>query len=130
MLQCYSCIEVASAARLLRPYLVSGLPMMNVNNRWVTRYPLLQKFFRGYLHQDFPEVYGSVPGALRTFKDDIGTAEYAKFADQWSGFINEIHDWPIAEITHIVSQDLGGAWNVTSRQELQTFSEIVKNSLK
>lgn len=104
--------------------------MKNTNNRWVARYPLVHKFFRGYLHQDFPETYGSVPGALRAFKDDIGPAEYAKFAEQWNGFIDEIHDWPVAEIAHIVSSDLGAGWNVTSRQELQSFSDIVKSCLK
>jgi len=104
--------------------------MKNANNRWVTRYPLVHKFFRGYLHQDFPEVYGSVPGALRTFKDDIGPAEFAKFAEEWDSFVDEIRDWPVGEIARIVSEDLGGAWNVTSRQELQSFSEIVRSCLK
>ncbi len=100
------------------------------NNRWVTRYPLVHKFFRGYLHQDFPETYGSVPGALRAFKDDVGPAEYPKFVDQWSGFVDEIRDWPVGEIAHVVSHELGAAWNVNSRQELQAVSDIVKNSLK
>ncbi len=104
--------------------------MKNSNNRWVTRYPLLHKFFRGYLHQDFPETYGSLPGAVRAFKDDIGQAEFGNFADQWEGFINEIHDWPIAESARIVSEELGASWNVTSRQELQSFTETVQRSLK
>ena len=46
--------------------------MKKANNRWVTLYPLVHKFFRGYLHQDFPEQYGSVPGAVRAFKEDVG----------------------------------------------------------
>lgn len=100
--------------------------MKKANNRWVTHYPLVHKFFRGYLHQDFPEEYGSVPGAVRAFKDDVGPAEYATFAEQWSQFVNEIHDWPISEIGLIVSDNLGASWNVTSRAELQSFSEIVK----
>ncbi len=102
----------------------------SANNRWVTRYPLIHNFFRGYLHQDFPETYGSVPAALRAFKDDIGPAEYPNFAQQWSGFVDEIRDWPVSEIAQIVSRELGASWNVTSRQELQTVSEIVRNSLK
>ncbi len=104
--------------------------MTNTSNRWLSRYPLIHKFFRGYLHQDFPETYGSLPGAVRVFKDDIGSVEYEKFSVEWSAFIDEIHDWPVSEIAHIVSQDLGAGWNVTSRQELQSFSEIVKRCLK
>jgi len=99
-------------------------------NRWVKLYPLVHKFFRGYLHQDFPDVYGSVPGAVRVFRDDIGPTEYAKFAEQWHKLVDEIHDWPISEISRIVSDDLAAAWNVTSRQELQSFSETVKTYAK
>ncbi len=104
--------------------------MKNVNNRWVTRYPLINKFFRGYLHQDFPETYGSLAGAVRAFLEDAGTAEFAKFAGEWAGFVDEIHDWPVGEIARIVEEDLGASWNVTSRQELKAFSDIVSRCLK
>jgi hypothetical protein len=104
--------------------------MNSAENRWLKRYPLIHKFFRGYLHQDFPETYGSLPGAVRTFKDDVGPTEYAKFAQEWTRFIDEIRDWPVGEIARIVAEDLGASWNVTSRQELQTFSEIVERCLK
>lgn len=104
--------------------------MNNANNRWVARYPLVHKFFRGYLHQDFPETYGSLPGAVRAFKEDIGSVEYEKFAQEWSAFVEEIHDWPVAEIARTVSEELGASWNVTSRQELQSFSETVQRTLK
>jgi hypothetical protein len=100
--------------------------MKKANNRWVALYPLVHKFFRGYLHQDFPEEYGSVAGAVRAFKQDVGANEYASFAEQWSQLINEIHDWPTSEIGIVVSENLGASWNVTSRQELLSFSEIVK----
>jgi hypothetical protein len=104
--------------------------MKNANNRWVTRYPLVHKFFRGYLHQDFPDTYGSLPGAIRAFKEDIGSTDYEKFATEWSGFVDEVHDWPIGEIARTVSEELGAGWNVTSRQELQSFSDAVQRNLK
>jgi hypothetical protein len=97
-------------------------------NPWRTRYPLLHQFFRGYLHQDFPEEYGSVAGALRHYREDAGEAEFTSFAREWSNFLNETRELGAAEIDHILSSDLGGSWQVASAREIERFTEAVERS--
>lgn len=100
--------------------------MKKPNNRWAARYGLLTQFFRGYLHQDFPEEYGSIAGALRQYRQDAGESEYAAFSDQWRTFLTEICDFPAEEVSRILSEDLGGTWHLGSRRELDIFTEAVK----
>lgn len=102
--------------------------MMKESNPWRTRYPLLHQFFRGYLHQDFPEEYGSVAGALRQYRNDAGTEEFGRFAAEWSSFLNEVRELAATEVDRILSTDLGGSWHVESSREIARFTEAVERS--
>ncbi len=95
---------------------------------WKSRYPLLHQFFRGYLHQDFPEEYGSIAGALRQYRTDAGEDEFSKFAGEWSSFLHETAELSAADIDQILSSELGGSWHVASRREVQRFTAAVTNS--
>ncbi len=102
--------------------------MMEKNNPWRTRYPLLHQFFRGYLHQDFPEEYGSIAAALRHYREDSGEDEFARFASEWSSFLEETREFGAPEIDRILSADLGGSWHVASVREIARFTEAVERS--
>lgn len=95
---------------------------------WKARYPLLYQFFRGYLHQDFPEAYGSVAGALREYRTDAGDGEFNKFAEEWDLFIHETGELTSADIDRILSAELGGSWHVASHREIERFTEAIANS--
>jgi hypothetical protein len=95
---------------------------------WKSRYSLLHQFFRGYLHQDFPEEYGSIAGALRQYRADAGEEEFAKFAGEWNGFLEETGDLTAGDIDHILSAELGGSWHIASRREVARFTAAVANS--
>ncbi len=97
-------------------------------NRWNSRYPLLYQFFRGYLHQDFPDEYGSVTAALRQYRKDAGEHEFARFAIEWDALLTETAEFSPAELDRIFTEELGGSWHVGSRRELAAFSEAVKKS--
>lgn len=102
--------------------------MTKENNPWRTRYPLLHQFFRGYLHQDFPDEYGSVAGALRQYRADAGEDEFARFAAEWSSFLDETRELEASEIDRILSTDFGGSWHIASMREIARFTEAVERS--
>ncbi|HEU5402367.1 MAG TPA: contact-dependent growth inhibition system immunity protein [Terriglobales bacterium] len=102
--------------------------MTKENNPWRTRYPLLHQFFRGYLHQDFPEAYGSVAGALRQYRDDAGAEEFANFAAEWRRFLDEARDLAASDVDAILSADLQGSWHIASQREIARFTEAVERS--
>ena len=102
--------------------------MTRESKPWRVRYPLLRQFFGGYLHQDFPEEYGSVAGALRRYREDAGADEFARFAAEWNTFLAETRDLEAAEIDNILSTEFGGSWRVASSQEIARFTEAVQRS--
>ncbi len=102
--------------------------MMKESNPWRTHYPLLYQFFSGYLHQDFPEEYGSIAGALRRYREDAGAEEFANFATEWSSFLDETREFEASEIDRILSDELGGSWHVASSREIARFTEAVERS--
>jgi hypothetical protein len=95
---------------------------------WKSRYPLLHQFFRGYLHQDFPEEYGSIAGALRQYRADAGEEEFGKFSDEWKSFLEETGELTAGDIDQILSTELGGSWHIASRREVARFTAAVANS--
>lgn len=102
--------------------------MTNKANAWKARYSLLHQFFRGYLHQDFPEEYGSIAGALRQYHADAGDSEFARFRREWEAFLAETGKLSASEIDRIFSEGFGGSWHVASRREIDRFTEAVKKS--
>jgi hypothetical protein len=95
---------------------------------WKSRYPLLHQFFRGYLHQDFPEEYGSIAGALRQYRADSGEEEYERFSAEWDAFTRDIAELNSVEVDRILSVELGGSWHVASSREIARFTEAVAKS--
>lgn len=102
--------------------------MTKDNNPWRTRYPLLHQFFRGYLHQDFPEEYGSIAGALRQYRQDAGEDEFARFAAEWKQLVDETRELDASEMDRILSIGLGGSWHVASAREIARFTEALERS--
>lgn len=102
--------------------------MTSERNPWRNRYPLLHQFFRGYLHQDFPEEYGSVAGALRQYREDAGAEEFGQFVMEWNRFRSETLELNAPEVDRILCAELGGSWHVAGAHELERFTEAVERS--
>lgn len=102
--------------------------MTKESNPWRIRYPLLHQFFRGYLHEDFPEEYGSVAGALRQYRNDVGEDEFGRFFAEWNSFLEATRELGAGEIDRILCTDLGGSWHVASAREIARFTEAVERS--
>jgi hypothetical protein len=92
---------------------------------WKSRYPLLHQFFRGYLHQDFPEEYGSIAGALRQYRVDAGDDEFGRFSAEWDKFLEETGELSAGDIDQILSIEMGGSWHIASRREVARFTAAI-----
>lgn len=83
----------------------------------------LREFLRGYLHEDWPDEYGSVGEAVEQFWTDSGTASIARVADEWRN-LQQIAGGQLETTLELLGQ-LGGAWNPTSQADLHQMSEAL-----
>jgi len=79
----------------------------------------LREFLRGYLHEDWPDEYGSVG----EFWTHTGTASIARVADEWEKF-QQIAGGQFETTLELLGQ-LGGAWNPTSQADLDQMGEAL-----
>ena len=86
-------------------------------------YSLLREFLRGYLHEDWPEEYGSVSEAVERFWLDTGTASVERLAQQWQA-LQRISGGKLSKTMELLGQ-LGGAWNPSSQKDLEEMGEAL-----
>jgi hypothetical protein len=86
-------------------------------------YSHLREFLRGYLHEDWPDEYGSVSEAVEKFWMDTGTAHVARVAKQWHE-LRQVSEGKLNTTLELLGQ-LGGAWNPTSQKELGEISDAL-----
>jgi hypothetical protein len=83
----------------------------------------LREFLRGYLHEDWPDEYGSVSEAVEKFWMDTGTAHVARVAKQWHE-LRQVSGGKLNTTLELLGQ-LGGAWNPTSQKQLVEISDAL-----
>jgi len=89
------------------------------------RYPQLEAFFCGYLHQDFPEEHGDVAGAVAAFRRDASQAERRAVKREWAAFRTELADATLKATGERLTRDLGGAWTPRRRAELDELDTLL-----
>jgi CdiI immunity protein len=80
-------------------------------------FPALREFFSGYLHQDFPDEYGSAAGAAKAFRNDAGETEIEAVRREWKAWragLGKASPDDIAE----AARKLGAAWQVERLEDL------------
>ena len=88
-------------------------------------YPQLEAFFCGYLHQDFPEEYGDVAGAVAAFRRDASVAERRAVKREWNAFRARTSDASLKSIGAALSKGLGSAWAPRRRSELEALDALL-----
>jgi len=83
----------------------------------------LREFLRGYLHEDWPDEYGSVGEAVEQLWTHTGTASIARVANEWEKF-QQIAGGQFETTVELLGQ-LGGAWNPTSQADLDQMGEAL-----
>jgi hypothetical protein len=89
------------------------------------RYPQLEAFFCGYLHQDFPEEHGDVAGAVAAFRRDASQAERRAVKREWASFMAETAGATLKVVGDRLTRDLGGAWTPRRRSELDALDVLL-----
>ncbi|MEP6592634.1 MAG: contact-dependent growth inhibition system immunity protein [Acidobacteriota bacterium] len=80
-------------------------------------FPELHQVLAGYLHEDFPERYGTPEAALRAFHGDADRGERRRFAREAKRFLALSSSLEFAEVQEILSR-LGCRWTPPSREAL------------
>ena len=81
------------------------------------RFPVLERVFRGYLHEDFAAEYGSPEAAVRAFRDDASPAEWRRFQREAKRFASLVDSRDLEEVRTLVHR-LGSRWTPPSRDAL------------
>ena len=90
-------------------------------------FPAFAAFVRGYLHEDFAEVHGSVSAAAEAFCADANPVERQALAQELSKLVTITADRPLSEFQRFVQRELGGAWNPDSQTELEDLVKLVSS---
>ena len=81
------------------------------------RFPVLERVFRGYLHEDFAVEYGSPEAAVRAFRNDASPAEWRRFQREAKRFASLVDGRDLEEVRTLVHR-LGSRWTPPSRDAL------------
>lgn len=90
------------------------------------RFPGLVAFFRGYLHEDFPEEHGSADGAAAAFCRDASPAERQSLAREIDALTEVTGDWPAAALRALVTGALGSRWRPASVKEVRALLRALR----
>jgi hypothetical protein len=99
--------------------------MARSNERLADKYPQLEAFFCGYLHQDFPEEHGGLAGAVAAFRRDAGPSERRAVKREWSAFRAETAGATIKAAGERLTRDLGSAWAPRRRADLDELDTLI-----
>ena len=89
------------------------------------RYPQLEAFFCGYLHQDFPEEHGDLAGAVAAFRRDASQAERRAVKREWTAFRTESAGATLKATAGRLSRELGSGWTPRRRAELDELDTLL-----
>ena len=81
-------------------------------------FPELEAFFCGYLHQDYPEAYGDIAGAVGAFRRDAKASERRAVKREWVAFRKATAKATLKDIASLLTSGLGGAWAPRRRADL------------
>ena len=88
-------------------------------------FPAVAGFFRGYLHEHFLEVHGSLGAAVAAFVEDASPGERQQLIEELEALAASLRGRPLREVRHFVTADLGSGWEPKSR-ELERLLELLR----
>ena len=81
-------------------------------------FPALRSFSRGYLHEDFTEVHGTIRQAAAAFRDDASADERERLAEELERLAEILASTPARLLRHFIVEELGSGWAPRSRDEI------------
>jgi hypothetical protein len=78
-------------------------------------------FFRGYLHEDFAQEYGSASEARAAFLQDCERPEQLAFRAESARLAATLTALGLPEARRVLTQVLGSAWSPASLEEIKAL---------
>lgn len=91
-------------------------------------FPVLTSLLRGYLHEDFPEVHGSVVAAVSAFCADASPEERRKLEGELETLLKWAGRRPTRDVQNFVTNELRSRWEPASRDEILQMLEAVRTA--
>ena len=89
-------------------------------------FPALRNFLRSYLHEDFPEVHGSIRSAAAAFCADASAEDRRQLAGELESLTTILASRPARVLRRFVTDDLGSRWELKSREELIELLDLIR----
>lgn len=89
----------------------------------------LASFFRGYLHEDFRQVHGSVSAAAAAFCADASTDERRQLAREFDMFARIGASRSVRDLRRFITRDLGSRWEPASRADIATLHDLIRAAI-
>jgi hypothetical protein len=87
----------------------------------------LSSFLRGYLHEDFAQVHGSVEGAAAAFLQDADQAERRRVAGELESLIAALADRSMRMQVRFLTGELGSRWEPGSHDDLRRLLALLQS---
>ncbi|MGB7219481.1 MAG: contact-dependent growth inhibition system immunity protein [Vicinamibacterales bacterium] len=89
----------------------------------------LASFLKGYLHEDFREVHGSVRAAAAAFCADANLDERRQLARELATLARIGANRPVRDLRRFITRDLGSRWEPASRSEISTLHDLIRAAI-
>lgn len=88
-------------------------------------FPALREFLRGYLHEDFPDEFGSAVGAAAAFLRDASAEELSSVRAEAFRLRQLTAGTSLHEARRLFSEGFGCAWRVGSPAEVEALLAVL-----
>jgi len=89
-------------------------------------FPALRAFLRGYLHQDFTTVHGSVRAAADAFRADASADERDQLVRELESLAGILTARKARALGDFISGEMGSGWMPKSREEVLELLEALR----
>ena len=89
-------------------------------------FPALRAFLRGYLHQDYAAVHGSMRAAADAFRADASADERDQLVRELESLAEIVTATRARALRGFISEEMGGGWIPKSREEILELLDALR----
>jgi hypothetical protein len=89
-------------------------------------FPAFRAFLRGYLHQDFAAVHGSVRAAAEAFLADASADERDQLVRELESLAQIVTGHKARAVRGFIGDEMGSGWMPKSREEILELLEALR----
>ncbi len=89
-------------------------------------FPALRAFLRGYLHEDYAAVHGSIRAAADAFRADASADDRDRLVEELESLAEIVNTRPVRALRDFVTAEMGSGWLPASREEILELLEALR----